>query len=106
MKVNILGTDYVIVEQSESENPKLEDVNGLCELWSKKIVLGSELLKPHKLLVEQAEQFRDKVLRHEIIHAFFAESGLLEYCNDEMLVDHLAMQLPKMVKAMRDADCL
>jgi hypothetical protein len=106
MKVNILGTDYTIIEQASSNNPKLEDANGICEIYSKKIVLDYDMLKPHKMLVEQPEQFKNKVLRHEIIHAFFAESGLMEFCNDELLVDYLAVQLPKMVKAMNEVACL
>ena len=106
MKVNILGTDYEIIEQASCDNPKLDDADGICELWSKKIVLDSELLKPHKMLVEQPEQFRSKVLRHEIVHAFFAESGLMQYSHDEVLVDYLAVQLPKMAKAMKEIDCL
>lgn len=36
-----------------------------------------------------------QVIRHEVIHAFFAESGLIEYGNDEVLVDWMAKQLPK-----------
>ena len=37
----------------------------------------------------------DQVIRHEVINAFFAESGLIEYGNDEVLVDWMAKQLPK-----------
>lgn len=106
MKVNILGTEYEIIEQAAVDNPKLDDASGLCETYSKKIVLDSEMLKPHKMLVEQPEQFKNKVLRHEIVHAFFAESGLLDYCHDEVLVDYLAIQLPKMVKAMQQVECI
>jgi hypothetical protein len=106
MNINILGTNYEIVEQTAADNPKLEDSNGICELWSKKIVLDSDMLKPCKMLVENPEQFKNKVLRHEIIHAFFSESGLPDYCNDETLVDYLAMQMPKIVKAMRQTECL
>ena len=106
MKVNILGTYYEIIEQTSEENPKLDDANGICEIWSKKIVLDADMIEPHKMLVEDPEQYKSKVLRHEIVHAFFAESGVLNYCNDEGLVDYLAVQLPKMVKAMNEVDCL
>lgn len=105
MKINILGTDYEIIEQTAEENHKLDDNNGICEQWSKKIIIDSNILKPHKLLVEQPELYKNKVLRHEIIHAFFHESGLSEYRNDETLVDYLAMQLPKIVKLMQGAGC-
>jgi hypothetical protein len=104
--VNILGVDYEITEQAVNDNPKLEDNNGICEPWSKRIILEKDIIKPHKMLVEQSERYKDKALRHEIIHAFFMESGLIQYTNDELLVDFLAVQLPKMVKAMREAECL
>ena len=39
-KVNILGTEYQILTQSEKDNPKLETCNGLCEQYSKKIILN------------------------------------------------------------------
>lgn len=47
-----------------------------------------------------------KVFRHEIVHAFFGESGLKDYMHDETLVDWIAAQLPKMVKVMAQAGCL
>lgn len=106
MKVDILGTEYTIIEQSDKENPKLDDANGICEIWGKKIVLDSEMLNPHKMLVEQPGLFKKKVLRHEIVHAFFAESGLNDFCHNELLVDYLAVQLPKMFKAMQEVKCL
>ena len=31
MKINILGTEYEILNQTEEENPKLEGANGICE---------------------------------------------------------------------------
>lgn len=38
----------------------------------------------------------NEVLRHEIIHAMFYESGLMEYCDNEELVNYIAMQTPKL----------
>jgi len=40
MKVNILGTKYDVLFQKESENPKLETANGLCEYYSKKVIVN------------------------------------------------------------------
>ena len=39
-KINILGTEYEILVQKANENPKLKDAYGLCEYYSKKIVLS------------------------------------------------------------------
>lgn len=52
-------------------------------------------------------------MRHEIIHAFLAESGLQanyehyrQFGHDETLVDWMAIQFPKIYKAFREADAL
>lgn len=95
-KVSILGTEYEILVQTPQENVKLEDAQGIAELWSKKIIL--DIAKPEKNSFENLNAFNDKVLRHEIIHAFFHESGLKQYTNDETLVDWLAVQGPKIFK--------
>lgn len=108
--VNILGTDYTIQVESVDDNPKLENAIGLCELYSKKIVL-SDLAEAEKdvMAVDDMEEFKKKVLRHEIIHAFFGESGLRscsEYAEDEELVDWIAIQFPKMLKAFNEVGAL
>lgn len=93
MKINILGTNYEIVKQTVAENTKLEDANGLCEFFAKKIVVDEA--KPDRTTFENLEEFNKKVLRHEIIHAYFGESGLKDYMNDEVLVDWIASQFHK-----------
>jgi hypothetical protein len=52
------------------------------------------------------ETFKAKVLRHEITHAFLHESGMQDYCDDEVLVDWLGIMIPKIVSAMKEAKCL
>lgn len=110
MKVNILGVDYEIVLQSKSENPKLENAYGICETYSKKIVIDSEIgTDGNKDNLENIESFRRKVVRHEIVHAFFHESGLSinsDYAMNEELVDWIAFQLPKMVNVMSELNVL
>ena len=105
--INILGTDYEVVTQTEEENPKLRDANGLCEIYSHKIVLNE--IKEELNCYENLEAYKHKVIRHELIHAFFAESGLrnnCEYAENEELVDWIAIQLPKMVKVMSELGVL
>lgn len=61
------------------------------------------------MAVENIEEFKKKVLRHEIIHAFFGESGLRscsEYAEDEELVDWIAIQFPKILKAFEQVGAL
>jgi hypothetical protein len=46
------------------------------------------------------------VKRHEIIHAFFAESGITEWERDERLVDYMAIQFPKMLEAFKQVEAI
>lgn len=108
--INILGTPYEIIEQSEKENPKLKDAVGICEQYSKKIVLSDWLSNPtDEMAVENPEEFRKKVLRHEIIHAFLGESGLRnesEWAENEEMVDWFANQFEKIHRAFREVGAL
>ena len=105
MTVNILGTDYEVITQTEEENPKLKEAYGLCEMYSKKIVLSD--IKEDVMNVDNIEAFTRKVVRHEIVHAFFAESGLRsnsDYAQNEELVDWIAIQFPKIAKAFKELE--
>lgn len=105
MKVSILGTEYEIIEQTEEQNPKLRlrNSNGLCEIYSHRIILNADV-QEDELTYENFQEYKKRVLRHEIIHAFFAESGLRgnsEYAENEELVDWIAIQLPKINKVLQ-----
>lgn len=107
MKIKILGTEYEIITQKESENRKLEGSNGLCEIYSKKIILSEIEDDIHNY--DNLNLYKNRVLRHEIIHAFFAESGLRsnsEYAENEELVDWIAIQVPKMLKIFQELNIL
>ena len=109
-KINILGTEYTILEQSESENPKLKDANGLCEMYSKEIIIDKmEYAKDDVMTINNLAEFKSKVLRHEIIHAFLAESGLRNnstWAENEEMVDWIAIQFPKMLKVFNELKLL
>ena len=105
-KVSILGTEYEIIEQTEKENPKLINSNAICEVYAHKIILNADI-KEDEMTYDNFKEFKDKVLRHEIIHAFFAESGLRnnsEYAENEELVDWIAIQFPKIAKVLADVE--
>lgn len=105
--VNILGVEYSIIFRKEDErDPKLEDAGGYCEPISKKLVVKDFV--PDNLTVECPDEFKKKVLRHEMVHAFFHECGLRgdEWGDNESLVDWLALQAPKLFRAMRSAGAL
>lgn len=108
MRVNVLGTDYEIVKASETECSKLAtmNANGLCELYSKEIILDSEMNPNSGKEFANFKEFEKKVLRHEIVHAFFHESGLDNYTTDEDLVNWIALQFSKILKAFQETECL
>lgn len=109
MKVNILGTEYTVENMSRSECKTLEECDGFCDKTSKRIVIKK---KDENCDLDNFEEYRKKVTRHEIIHAFLFESGLHEnfrhpeYGHDETTVDWIAVQFPKMLKAFEEADAL
>lgn len=100
-KVNILGTDYEIVVDKSDENPKLRNADAYAELFSKKIIVSR--FGHDELTVENLEESVREIVRHEIVHAFFHESGLSGYCHDEVLVEWIAKQLPKLYVACETA---
>lgn len=108
MKINILGTDYEIRKVSEKEYPKLStmNANGLAEFYSKELIINAEMNPKSGEEFANFKGFENKVIRHEIIHAFFHESGLVDYTADEDLVNWIALQFPKILKAFQKADCL
>ena len=97
-EVNILGTDYEIVVKKYSDDEAFErrSIDGYCD---------------HEP-VETAKEAQKQTLRHEIVHAFFSESGLSDsgfsfegaWCKNEELVDWIAWQGPKIHKAWEMAN--
>ena len=47
-----------------------------------------------------------EIMRHELVHAFLSESGLDNYSSDEVLVQWMAAQLPKMFETMKECECI
>lgn len=118
MKVNILGTEYEIIKVKYDEEEAFERrcISGYCNSITKKIVYcdmstykGWE--NEESDTIEQTEKL---VMRHEIVHAFYSESGLEEcaltfdgaWARNEEMVDWLAIQIPKIHKAFTEAGCL
>ena len=109
LKINILGTEYTILELSEHQDEMLKRCDGYCDKTSKKIVVAT---KSSDCQLDDFEPYRKKCLRHEIIHAFLFESGLHEnmkhpeYGHDEEMIDWVAAQFPKMLKVFKEVGCL
>lgn len=108
MTINILGTDYEYKQLARNDDPMLDDADGYCNPHARLIVVTDEdgyRREPFDT-DETMNAVTSAVKRHEIVHAFFAESGLREYCENEQLVDWIAWQLPAMVKTMRSVGAL
>lgn len=92
MKVNILNTQYDIQYSNRNKDSLLKKADGYCDFTSKKIVID-EMEEIEGM--QDLTQYRNKVTRHELLHAFLYESGLMQYSQDELLVDLLAIQFYK-----------
>lgn len=118
MVVGVLGTDYSIsvCKVSEDNYMKENRLAGYCCEESKKIVVADMSEADYFPSMDEKEQevYKKKVLRHELIHAFLNESGLSDSANaftgawakNEEMIDWLAIQAPKIIKAFREVNAL
>jgi len=105
-KLNILGTEYELKRAGQKDDTRLEDNDGYCDEYAKIIGVCDDYNENFSQGTRKLDVFKKKVLRHEIIHAFLFESGLTEQGQDEELVDWLAVQFPKMLKAFQEVDAI
>ena len=118
MTVNILGTPYEIIVKKYDEEEAFDrsSISGFCDGYAKQIVVcdmhtykGWENEKEKTVVAAQKQ-----TLRHEIVHAFFYESGLMDsssmvdcpWSKNEEMVDWIANQGMKIYKAWQEADAL
>lgn len=108
MNINILGTEYTVTIATEQSELRLENCDGFCDETTREIIVENYKrgLAGSKGKLELQEQ---KNLRHEIVHAFLFESGLAEnsdWAQNEEMVDWVAKQGPKLIKAWQEAGAL
>lgn len=118
MKVNILGTEYTIEVKKYDDEPEFDrrSINGFCDGYAKRIVVcDMHTFKGWENEREETITENHKVtLRHEIVHAFLNESGLMDnslvsndgWAKNEEMVDWIAIQFPKIYKAFGEAGCI
>lgn len=118
MKVNVLGTKYKIETHKVSEDDILKNskFSGYCSDDSKLIVIADLEDDEYFNAMSKEEKcrYRKLIMRHEITHAFLSESGLRESTNkpgvgwakNEEMVDWIAIQFPKLIKAFQEVGCL
>ena len=113
--IDILGTKHEVRFRKRKEDPRLENLDGYYDPTVKLIVACEfEPSTDENVDVQNFKALRQKVLRHEIVHAFLYESGLHVNANvwhgawpeSEEMVDWFAIQGPKIYAAWQEADCL
>ena len=118
MIINVLGQQYTVTKLKFFQDPlfKNNECDGYCNEWSKNIIYCDMSTYPGfegeaTEVIKTAEQ---QTLRHEIVHAFLAESGLSFCASDipgpwaksEEIIDWIALQGPKICAAWRQAGAL
>ena len=116
--VDILGTRYTIkkLKYDEDEAFERQNIDGYCDGLAKQIVIcDMDTFKGWEYESEENKMANERhALRHEIVHAFFNESGLMAsahrsegaFSQDEELVDWIAVQGAKICEAWKEAGCL
>lgn len=109
LKIDVLGTEYIILKKSKDEDVILQSCDGYCDKTSHLIVVTTQGAECN---LDNFESYQKKIIRHEIIHAFLFESGLHEnwkheeWGHDETYVDWIASQFPKLMKVFQVANCI
>lgn len=117
MTVNVLGTPYEIITKKYTEDDLFKDqeCDGYCVGATHKIVLCDlhSLDRWKNEAEETINEFAKQTLRHEIVHAFFNESGLTQNTNtvnawavNEEMVDWIALQGIKIYKAWAEVGAI
>lgn len=118
MTVSILGAEYLVRKEKYGEVPVFSEkaVVGICDTMLKEIVYCD--LRTHPSYSGESADFirisERNTLRHEIVHAFFAESGLREcslafdngWAMNEEMVDWIALQGEKIYAVWRMAGAI
>lgn len=117
LKIDVLGTKYILRRVNNGQDEYMEKMHfgGYCDGGSKEIVILN--LKsvpdwqnePDEIIKNQESE----TIRHELIHAFLNESGLTwnshspeAWAKNEEMVDWFAIQMPKLLKAFKEAGCI
>ena len=106
VEVDVLGTKYSIIKSDRIKDTKLENLAGYCDSSVNQIVINT--FKTDNMSKSNLNQYEKEVIRHELVHAFLIESGLgdCSWGSNEEVVDWIATQFPKMLKAFEEIDAI
>lgn len=94
-----MGVPYTYKED-DLNNPLLAQADGICQLFGKEIVVRKTEYLDGNTTEEKAYR-KDRVLRHELVHAIAEECGV-RYGDNEDLVDWIAHIIPIVEKAFNE----
>ena len=108
MKIHILGAEWTISTSRKKDDEEFSI--GCADGWSdytkrKIVVMDKEDYPPQT----DKDKYYNQILRHELIHAFLNESGLVSGSCDwhcEEMVDWLAIQSPKIFEVFKNLDLI
>lgn len=118
MKIDILGTEYQVCVKEYTDDSYFakRTASGFCDSQTKTICICDMKTYPgfEDETPEHCAAYQREVFRHEIVHAFFAESGLDDNANtvegpwarNEEMVDWIALQGAKIYAAWQAAGAL
>ena len=118
MIVSVLGTDYEIIRKKYDEDPEFKErsIDGYCDGLLHQIVVCDMQTYPgmENEPAEVCQLSENATLRHEIVHAFFNESGLKDcafavespWAKNEEMVDWIALQGPKIYAAWQSVSAI
>lgn len=113
-KISILGTEWTIRYGTEEDFPGLKDNDGYTDSSVHEIIIDDmSYSEGDTSRKKNINAYMRQVIRHEIIHAFLAESGLDGNGNsadhwefNEEMVDWFAIQSPKIFKVFKELGLL
>lgn len=118
MRISVLGTFYEVKRVKAGQDEYMDKMHfgGYCCSVDKKIViLDLKSVPDYKdETPEYRKRLEDCTLRHEVLHAFFNESGLQwnsfapdkAWAKNEEMVDWFALQFPKILEVYRKLGCV
>jgi hypothetical protein len=109
--LNILGSKWKLKVVPRYADPMFETVDGYADRSIRTMFVAEDSAHTIDDLKDWSE-YQKVVKRHEIIHAYFFESGLAQdmyhpaYGHCEQSIDFFAIQFPKMIETFKKADAL
>ena len=114
--IDVLGIRYTVVWETLADDPSFQTCDGYCDPSTKKVHVrlyneDASVLNVDGPIYEHRAMLQNKVLRHEIVHAFMYESGLWRnsgvhdsaWSMNEEMIDWFAIQGPKIYRAWEEA---